>query len=195
MVDGMWLGVYPMHPRRYTCGYCGRTVASDRGLRHESNMAPKQFRWMYVCPNCEAPTYFDRSDTQVPGAVFGEYVRDIPDPQIDALYAEARQCISANAFTASVLCCRKLLMHIAVSVGAPEKKNFLEYVNYLNDQHYIPPGAKIWVDHIRTKSNEANHEIALMEEDDAKDLVSFVAMLLKQIYEFPAAAQRRGATP
>ena len=41
------------------------------------------------------------------------------------------------------------------------------------------------VDHIRKKGNEANHEIVLMEKEDAEDLLVFSEMLLKFIYEFP----------
>ena len=58
-------------------------------------------------------------------------------------------------------------------------------MQHLADNHYIPPDAKEWVDHIREKGNEANHEIAIMESDDAELLLSFIQMLLKIIYEFP----------
>jgi hypothetical protein len=42
------------------------------------------------------------------------------------------------------------------------------------------------VDHIRKKGNEATHEIALMGQADAEELIGFTEMLLKFIYEFPA---------
>jgi hypothetical protein len=42
------------------------------------------------------------------------------------------------------------------------------------------------VDHIRKKGNEANHEIAIMSRTDAEELISFIEMLLKFMYEFPA---------
>jgi len=67
-----------------------------------------------------------------------------------------------NAFTATVLCCRKLLMHIGVEKGAEKGKNFIEYVEFLSSKNYIPPDGKEWVDHIRKKGNEANHEIVIM---------------------------------
>jgi hypothetical protein len=51
---------------------------------------------------------------------------------------------------------------------------------------YVPPDGKGWVDHIRKKGNEATHEIALMTAADAEELISFVEMLLKFVYEFPA---------
>ena len=77
-------------------------------------------------------------------------------------------------------------MHIAVSKGAPVNKTFIKYVDYLSDNHYIPPGSELWVDHIRKKSNEANHEIIQMGMTDSEDLISFTEMLLRMIYEFPA---------
>ena len=109
---------------------------------------------------------------------------------------EARRCVAASAFRAAVLCCRKLLMHIAVAKGATEGKNFVTYVEYLADKNYVPPDAKSWVDHIRAKGNEANHQIVIMTRSDAEELVSFCEMLLKIIFEFPAAVKRRmSATP
>jgi len=104
---------------------------------------------------------------------------------VESLYEETRKCTSAGAHTAAVLACRKILMHIAVDQKAKEGLSFLDYVEYLANNGFVPPNGKRWVDHIRKKGNEANHEIALMSQDDAKDLVSFAEMLLKFIYEFP----------
>ena len=77
-------------------------------------------------------------------------------------------------------------MNIAVSQGATPGLKFIEYVEYLSQNGYVPPKGKGWVDHIRKKGNEATHEIALMTKEDANDLISFSEMLLKFIYEFPA---------
>ena len=77
-------------------------------------------------------------------------------------------------------------MHIAVENEAAKGKSFLHYVKYLSDKGYVPPNGKGWVDLIRKKGNEANHEINLMSKDDAEQLISFLEMLLKFIYEFPA---------
>jgi len=86
-------------------------------------------------------------------------------------------------------------MHIAVSKGAKPGESFISYVEFLASQNYIPPDARDWVDHIRTKSNEANHEIVILPKEDAEELVSFIEMLLKVIFEFPAAIKRKGKTP
>ena len=82
--------------------------------------------------------------------------------------------------------CRKMLMNIAVTEGADEGLKFIEYIDYLSNLGFIPPKGRHWVDHIRKKGNEATHEIALMQEQDAKDLIVFTEMLLKFIYEFPS---------
>jgi hypothetical protein len=74
---------------------------------------------------------------------------------------------------------------IAVAEGAKEGATFLQYVEYLAKKGYVPPKGTVWVDHIRKIGNEATHEIVLMTKYDAEDLISFVEMLLKFIYEFP----------
>jgi hypothetical protein len=86
---------------------------------------------IYKCHKCLRPTYFDSSGEQIPGAVFGGPVKEVTDRSVLDLYEEARKTTGANAFTATVLCCRKLLMHIAVSKGADEGKSFAHYVYYL----------------------------------------------------------------
>lgn len=82
-------------------------------------------------------------------------------------------------------------MHIAVAKGAPAGDDFIKYVEYLADNHFIPPDAKQWVDHIRKKGNEANHQINIMSQNEAEELIIFCEMLLKLIYEFPAITSRR----
>ena len=83
-------------------------------------------------------------------------------------------------------CAEKMLMNIAVQQGAAEGMKFIEYVSFLADKGFVPPNGKHWVDHIRKKGNEATHEIAIMSEQDAKDLIAFIEMLLRFIYEFPS---------
>ncbi|UQQ31890.1 DUF4145 domain-containing protein [Enterobacter bugandensis] len=79
-----------------------------------------------------------------------------------------------------------MLMNIAVNQGAKEGLKFIEYVTYLSDNGYTPPNGKHWVDHIRKKGNEATHEITVMSENDAKELIVFIEMLLRFIFEFPS---------
>jgi hypothetical protein len=137
------------------------------------------------------PTFLDEGKKQYPGIAFGGDVEGIPDSSLTALYNEARAAMSVGSYTAVVLCCRKLLMHIAVQKNAAAGLNFIAYVEHLSSNHYIPPDALVWVDHIRQKSNEANHEILIMTKEDAEELITFCEMLLKVIYEFPAIARQK----
>lgn len=80
--------------------------------------------------------------------------------------------------------CRKLLMHVAVDKGAAAGENFVSYVNYLEQNHFTPPGSRDRVDYIRQAGNEANHEIKTMHQQDAENLITFSAMILQFVYEF-----------
>lgn len=114
----------------------------------------------------------------------GEEIEHLPSG-VDQLYNEARKCISVNASSSAVLSCRKLLMNVSVSKGADPGKQFAYYVKFLEENHFIPPDSRDWVDHIRKKGNEATHEIPSVSKDDAIELLEFVEMLLRFVYEMP----------
>jgi hypothetical protein len=73
--------------------------------------------------------------------------------------------------------------------GAKEGLKFSQYVKYLADEGHIPPKATKWVDYIRNKGNDANHEIEIMAREDAERLIKFSEMLLRIMYEYPAEVQ------
>jgi hypothetical protein len=182
-----WLGRQSITPLSYQCGYCSNIVASVIGYRvgHHPDGSGGQVAGLYICPSCGGPTFKDIEGNQHPDVAFGTSVKSVPE-NVENLYNEARKCTSINAYTAAVMLCRKILMHLAVEQKAEVDNNFIYYVNYLADQGFVPPHGKHWVDHIRKKSNEANHEIIVMNRDDARDLIIFIEMLLKFIYEFPS---------
>jgi hypothetical protein len=175
-----WHGENQIQSRKFRCGFCGNTVATDTGFSSKNDGTQK----LYICPHCDRPTFFD-SNNQVPGVAPGMDVSHLPK-ELEAIYNEARRCVSIGAYTSAVLSCRKLLMHIGVQQKAEPGKPFIHYVEYLAGNGYVPPNGKAWVDHIRKKGNEATHEIVLMSRDDANELILFSEMLLKFIYEFPA---------
>lgn len=174
-----WYNASGITADKYTCGYCGNVVASDKGYKTTDGKSR-----IYVCPFCTEPTYLS-DGRQVPGVAPGNDVKELPN-DVDNLYREARNCVAASSYTAAVLTCRKLLMSIAVAQNAEAGKSFIAYVDYLADNGYVPPNGRGWVDHIRKKGNEANHEIVLMKKPDAEELILFAEMLLKFIYEFPS---------
>lgn len=186
-----WRSVVTQASKSFTCGYCGTTIASEKGyMALDSSNRPGGA--IYICHKCNRPSFFDVHEgwLQTPGKLFGNEVGGIDDEAVKSLYQEARSSFANNAFTASVLSCRKLLMHIAVCKGAKAGKSFVEYVEFLSSNNYVPPDAKEWVDHIRKKGNEANHEIVIMSPEEAKDLIMFSEMLLKLVFEFPAVSKK-----
>lgn len=185
-----WQGITNIPAKRYVCGFCGADVAPVSGWTAIVERTSTRTS-IAVCHLCTRPTFFDFDGSQTPGVPFGDSIKDIDDASVKALYEEARRATSASCFTSAVLACRKLLMHIAVAKGAQPGTTFISYVEHLSSQGYVPPDAKAWVDHIRTKSNEANHEIALMTSEDARELLEFTGMLLQLVYEFPAAMKRK----
>ncbi len=185
-----WHEIETFESRDFICGHCGSPLASEHGWYAYNEAFNKIIAYIYIYHKCTQPTYFGPGGKQIPGVVYGNPVHDVPD-HVESLYEEARNCTASNATTAAVLCCRKLLMNIAVSKGASEGQKFIEYVEYLSDKGFVPPDGKDWVDHIRRKGNEATHEIAIMEKEDAEELLSFVEMLLKFSYEFPAKMKRK----
>ena len=182
-MDIRWNAVSNIGSRDFQCGYCGNIIASDKGYFANDRLDGLEAR-IYICPHCAKPSFF-HGDAQQPEVAPGNEVNHVPE-DVYVLYKEARNCVAASAYTASVLICRKLLMNLAVSQGADENLRFIEYVDYLADNGFVPPNGRGWVDHIRKKGNEATHEIVVMGHDDASDLISFSEMLLKFIYEFPA---------
>ena len=182
-----WRQLQDLKNCAFICGFCNTKVSSVKGykLGRGQDASGAQVGAIYICPNCGGPIFFATDNRKFPSPSFGNSVQHVPT-ELNELYEEARRCTGENCHTASVLLCRKMLMNIAVSQGAKEGLKFIEYVNYLSENGYTPPNGKHWVDHIRKKGNEATHEIALMNENDAKELIVFVEMLLRFIYEFPS---------
>lgn len=181
-VPGEWHQEVQLPGRYYLCGHCGANIASERGYR--SNQDTKIGPIIYICGGCNRPSFFYES-IQIPSSPLGASVMNLP-PDIQTVYEEARQCCSVQAYTSSVLVCRKLIMHVAVNKSAKENQSFAHYVDYLADQGYVPPDGKAWVNRIRTQGNEATHEIVVKSLTDAQEVLGFVEMLLKFIFEFPA---------
>lgn len=186
-----WYNTSNVDNHGWDCGYCGRRVGGDIGYYDNSKPISKK---IYICPHCKNPTAFIRGEDgrvrQYPGAVYGNEVENLPS-SVASLYDEVRRCIQYTSYTSAVLAMRKLLMHVAVEQGAKENQKFIEYVNFLDENGWIPPSGKEWVDEIRKTGNEATHEIVLMDEDDAKQLLDFIEMLLKIIYEFPMKIRKK----
>jgi len=167
----------------YRCGYCDRQVSASEGYWCVERMGSTLMHEIAICPHCNQPTYFERHQQTVPLPAFGDCVPHINNELIESVYEEARRCTAIGGYTAAAMLCRKILMHVAVEKGADENLKFVQYVDYLAAKGYVPPDGKGWVDTIREKGNDANHEIQIISADDARLIVRFTEMLLRFVYE------------
>jgi hypothetical protein len=177
-----WTNPQSLPSRSYHCSHCDHHVASVSG--YSAMYITDIEESLYICPHCARTTSF-RHGVQLPGSRPGANVADVP-PDIAKAYNEARECMSVAAYTAAAMLCRKILMHVAVEEKAKENLTFKQYVNYLVDNNFVPPKGRGWVDKIREKGNDVNHELVFASREDATDLIGFIEMLLKFNYEFPA---------
>lgn len=185
-----WNGLGQIGSMSYTCGFCGRHTGPDRGYYGAVDERGRRFTSkIYICTFCRQPTYFPPNGDPVPGPVVGNEIRHVPE-SIAGLYEESRRCLTANAPTAAVMAARKVLMNLAVAEGADPDLSFLEYVDWLQDKGYVPPGGRGWVDPIRKIGNAANHEIPSVSTATAGQVLVFTEGLLRFVYELPGDAAR-----
>ena len=174
--------------KSFICGYCKNTVAPDIGyyILSEDDIGKKQTRaCIYKCPFCNNPSiYFLYEKEVIPGSIFGREVKGLPE-NIQTLYDECRTNYSNKCYTSSQMIARTLLMHIAVEQGADAGKTFAYYIDYLDNNHYIPPNGRDWVDFIRKSGNVANHQIVIKEKEETEKVITFLSSLLLFIYELP----------
>jgi hypothetical protein len=148
-----------------------------------------QCRWLR-CVSC-LRAHVDNEGTISPG------VRPLDTPDVLAgddlaAWSEALGCLSVGANTAAVMMCRKLLFHIAVAHGLPEKDGtnraptFKQALNHLEAGGVITKLMRPWVDKIKDVGNEANHEIPSTTAAQAMDVALFTRQLIRLAYELPA---------
>lgn len=184
-----WQGTQSIARKDWQCGNCGRHVTERKGYQTTKGDHPSH-PLMYPCPNCGVPTLF--WDGQHPGARPGDDVEHLP-ADVARIYDEARDCCRVGAYGGAALLARSLLMHIAVSRKAKEGLGFVEYVTFLEDGHYTPPDSKEWVDHIRKQGNRAAHSIMATEAEDAEELIQFLELILRYLYEFTGRMKARSS--
>ena len=192
-LDSAWQNLSTIEEFSYTCGYCGMKTGVNVGYQ-----VGKKTHRIYICGGCKRPSFFevDRDYGEVfqtPAPAYGDDLQNLSQ-EIEQLYNQARRCIQAGAYTGCILICRKILMHVAVEEGAKPGESFLSYVTYLETNNYITPKAKGWVDYIREKGNQENHEVGLSSLEDATLLIDFTSMLLRNVYDFPARVPKSPST-
>lgn len=193
LIDGKeitWRDTIKLSPYSYTCPYCSNIVSSNEGYyftftanHPDTGRLVLRSGDIYICPHCKNPTLIN-GDVQFPGISGVKPIKHLP-PLVSPLYEEARTCMSNGCFTATVMLCRKIIMNTAVENGAKGNLRFIEYVNYLDEEHLFHRKCKPLLDKIKTKGNEANHEIEQVSQADASLIMQLTYQMLLYIYEIP----------
>lgn len=178
-LEATWNNTQTLTGEPYRCGYCETHVPRYKGYSAKGGNAT-----ISICHNCNLPTYFDPQGLQVPQPPLGGRVEGLPD-SVGLACQEAREALGVRAPTAAGMMLRKLLMNVAVARGGEVDRGFQYYADYLAEQNLVPPDCQEWVQRVRDKGNEANHEIPQLEQAEAEDLLEFTEMLLRFMYEFP----------
>lgn len=181
----------------YTCGYCGKLVASEYGMEalpagisKSGGVYPESPARAVICPNCEKVTFWEKSVGFTPRPPYGAPLLGLP-ADVSAVYSELRRAMQVGAYSAAALLCRKIIMHVSVSKGFPAGQTFKQYIEGLEDQHYLGVGNKWLFDRIRTAGNEAAHEIVPVSQEQADKVFLFTHSLLFMVYDLPSRADSR----
>lgn len=174
-------GISTVESIRTHCGWCDSIIAPNKGYEVYSHGII--IGYIYVCPNCHEIVLVNGNGEVFPKSKYGKQLHKLPD-DIMEMYEECRNCFSIGAYTSIVLIARKLLMHLAVQNGAQEGLKFIEYVDYLDSNHFVPANSRNLYDCIRKQGNEATHEIVLKTKEEAEKILNFLFMILTFIYEF-----------
>ncbi len=81
-------------------------------------------------------------------------------------------------------------MHVAVDKGAKEGDTFGSYLTYLENQGYVTPPMKGWVDLIRQHGNKSTHRLESPDRKRAESTLMLTAELLRLIYEMQYMAMQ-----
>ncbi|MFA5196854.1 MAG: DUF4145 domain-containing protein [Patescibacteria group bacterium] len=175
-----WQNINSLNTRSFICWDCGDKVASDKGYYYSH----VKTAFIYVCPSCGKPNFFDTEDQQTPRPLIGREIKNLP-ADICNIYKEIRDCIKNGNYTAATLLGRKLIMHLSVDIaGAKEGESFVKYVEYLKSSGFTPPKSESLLNYIKDTGNEKNHEIKEGTAGEAEKILSFIEVLLLFMYEF-----------
>ncbi|WP_181818682.1 DUF4145 domain-containing protein [Rhodococcus sp. AG1013] len=158
-------------------------------------------QWMR-CVNCKRG-YVANGHRVSPFAEPLSVPNGLPD-DVRLVWREARRCLGVGANAAAVMMCRKLLFHVAVSHGLPERNSkdrapsFYEALEHLQAEGIITQPMRKWVDRIKDVGNQQNHEIVTIAKEDALDIARFTEKLLELAFEmdylFSEGASRTGVS-
>lgn len=196
MSDYSWRasGIGDKPTQEYVCAHCNKTVA---GVKHNivvfhgsfpgHGVTQNDAYYILECPSCNLPSIFSVGDGRTyPHAKALRPVKHLSD-NLNAIFGEISNAIGAGCYTSAVILARTAIMHIAVEHNAKENQSFEYYVNYLVNEGYVSPNAKVWIDKIRKMANASVHKLEIWGKEDAEMIGRFLYYLLVFVYELPVS--------
>ena len=164
----------------YRCGHCGSKTSGPVVASYPEPRDPT-VRWI-LCINCFKGSVWQQPGHVYPPSLAGEDLAGLPEGVAEA-YEETRRCMGVRAYSGAELLCRRLLMHVAADKGAAEGLSFEAYLKHLEDEGYVTPPMKPWVDLIRKHGNKATHRLDPPDYKRAEATFLFTTELLRLVYE------------
>lgn len=151
--------------------------------------------WMR-CGSCKAALVRNGAITSPAPKPLG-VPKGLPEDEA-AVWNEVRASLGVGAYTGAVMLCRKILFHVAVANGLPEKNDngrapgFKECTDFLVTEGVVTKRMLPWVERIKDVGNEVNHELDPITKDQAMDVAQFTEQLLKLAHEMDAIMNSAG---
>ncbi|WP_213816196.1 DUF4145 domain-containing protein [Glaciihabitans sp. dw_435] len=192
------------------CGWCGKPtymqpVMASRPVRTSNNTLMRAVAC--VCANCTRLSVVnwipsrsnsdepETTDTQIwsPEFVAGRDFPDVPEVIADAA-TEAYQCHSISAYRGSVAIARAVVEAAAKARGATES-DLYKMITGLYERRLIREHIKDAAHEIRHLGNSVAHGdfVVRITPEESDEILGLMSELLHELFQSPAAVERRKA--
>lgn len=191
-IDTLWTAPCP------GCGSLSVECVVLREGKRQTDLPSSADLLLGICRKCDRASIEQVSNggaTISPSPKPFEDLADLPE-DVEVAWEEARAALGAGAPMAASHVLRKILFHVAVEQGLPEKNEkdhapgFVECVAYLVDEGLVPSGWRNRLELVRKIGNDAAHELPATDSELVKAQGRFVESLLRSTYTEAAAADR-----
>lgn len=169
----------------FTCGACNQGVMAD--VRGKHGNTPAKFDNDYQkYGNFTVLDIYPKAKS----AIASEHVPN----DIANYYKQAIDNLERGFWDSAALMGGKVL-EVTFKTKYPDiTGNFgrlVDRINELASLHILTEPMKDWAHQVRLIRNDAAHSIDMIQEQDAKDLMSFVEMFLMYVFTLPAMLEAR----
>lgn len=182
-----WPNSEDIDAKEFICPYCNEKVTSSKGFIQNIDhcIFGTDIRSTYICPECKRPVYFEKNaynqEQQYPRTLYGENIDNLPK-NLNDIYIEARKCFTNELYTATMMCCRKIILVVAETVkkDGDHTENFKSCVEVIK-REYLGEQMEKLVSRVVKIANIGTHEVESISENDALASMKVIEILLIQI--------------